>query len=772
MTSKSRLAGNLVSNGNLTPTLTPKRIGIGSTAPQYSLDVVGDINYSGTLRNLGNPVSFGSSSGLPISGGTMSGIITFSAAQTLNNLKFTQIGIGSSVRTVDSKLNELPSVLDFIPSTEHANIKAGISTYDCTTAFQAAIDAHRCVYVPYGVYRVSATINLNTSYSGLVGDLRMPWIVRTDPTTSPAIKITATGGDLNEFSRLENILLWHGIPGGTVNTSDNPRPSYPITPTVNTSSGIAIDGTGSSANPAVQRTLVRDVRVIGWGIGIYLGPQVNTKLERIIIENHNIWSSYNTDLNSSNKYVGFYFNATPVTVGGISPMASVELLNCIVNGNYSPSQTNSFGFYGVGSDLRDIFLTNCETAGGNYGFFFESTSENYDWDIHLIRPIVDAYKIHGIVLKNISGPSGASIIGGYAIRDPAGSGNAGLSGAILLENCDSCSISSGFQIYGYTSDDIYDDGIRLYNSTRTTISGCIIKNARFGISLDNSSLNTIIGNEITGISFSAPWTPGPTDNAAPALAQGIRLFNTANGNSITGNVISGASVSYPYDYGIYVEAASIGNILLGNAIEVTTVTTPHYVPTKPQALIPIYGNVLIDGSIQATTPNGSGSTGGIIIKENTDFNLAYLQFVNAGVTSEYGNISASNSGDVSINPQTSLPGFNGKIVANGKIRLNTSPAELEFTASGPRFRVDTANTLRVHTGGGLGSTNDELLRLNPAGVGIGTTTYRQKLDVEGAVLATGGFISAGSTTPIRITLSGNQLVFTAPGVGSTSLTLV
>lgn len=58
-------------------------------------------------------------------------------------------------------------------------------------------------------------------------------------------------------------------------------------------------------------------------------------------------------------------------------------------------------------------------------------------------------------------------------------------------------------------------------------------------------------------------------------------------------------------------------------------------------------------------------------------------------------------------------------------------------------------------------------------VGIGTTSSpTNKLSVSGSVLATAGFISVGNTTPIQITLLGNQLVFTAVGIGSTSFTLL
>ena len=41
----------------------------------------------------------------------------------------------------------------------------------------------------------------------------------------------------------------------------------------------------------------------------------------------------------------------------------------------------------------------------------------------------------------------------------------------------------------------------------------------------------------------------------------------------------------------------------------------------------------------------------------------------------------------------------------------------------------------------------------------------------GIVTATGGFISAGSTSPVQISVSGNSLTFTVVGIGSTTLTL-
>lgn len=57
-------------------------------------------------------------------------------------------------------------------------------------------------------------------------------------------------------------------------------------------------------------------------------------------------------------------------------------------------------------------------------------------------------------------------------------------------------------------------------------------------------------------------------------------------------------------------------------------------------------------------------------------------------------------------------------------------------------------------------------------VGFGTNLPTEKVDVVGTVKASGGFISVGNTTPIQISLIGNELTFTAVGIGSTTFTLV
>ena len=77
---------------------------------------------------------------------------------------FIQAGTGAVQRTVESKLQDVVSVLDFIPPGTNT------ATTDCTTYIQAAINAAPRVFLPAGVYLVSAvtglTVNTGTSLIG------------------------------------------------------------------------------------------------------------------------------------------------------------------------------------------------------------------------------------------------------------------------------------------------------------------------------------------------------------------------------------------------------------------------------------------------------------------------------------------------------------------------------------------------------------------------------------------------------------------------------
>jgi hypothetical protein len=81
-------------------------------------------------------------------------------------ITFDPAGTGAVQRTVESKLQDVVSVLDFIPQTEHAAIKAGTSTYNATTAIQDALDyvinqGNVSLAIPSGTYLISGTLVIN-----------------------------------------------------------------------------------------------------------------------------------------------------------------------------------------------------------------------------------------------------------------------------------------------------------------------------------------------------------------------------------------------------------------------------------------------------------------------------------------------------------------------------------------------------------------------------------------------------------------------------------
>ena len=57
---KTRESANLVSDNNIIVDITNDRVGIGTSVPSYNLDIVGDVNFSGSLYQNGSQFSGGS----------------------------------------------------------------------------------------------------------------------------------------------------------------------------------------------------------------------------------------------------------------------------------------------------------------------------------------------------------------------------------------------------------------------------------------------------------------------------------------------------------------------------------------------------------------------------------------------------------------------------------------------------------------------------------------------------------------------------------------
>ena len=86
----------------------------------------------------------------------------------------------------------------------------------------------------------------------------------------------------------------------------------------------------------------------------------------------------------------------------------------------------------------------------------------------------------------------------------------------------------------------------------------------------------------------------------------------------------------------------------------------------------------------------------------------------------------------------------GQLNLAGDMQFTAANPELEFNNGGPRFRVPAANTLAIHNGGGLGSTNNEVVRISQSGnVGIGTTNPDAAIGTQNNTkLAVAGIVTA------------------------------
>lgn len=122
---------------------------------------------------VGKYLYFNASTGSP-----EAGVGTATAASAIS---YQRSETGSVARTVQAKLDESASVLDFGAT--------GDGSTDDTAAIQAALNTGKSVYIPIGDYKVSATIYLTAKGQRLYGESRVDSkIIRTN-TTSPVLEM-------------------------------------------------------------------------------------------------------------------------------------------------------------------------------------------------------------------------------------------------------------------------------------------------------------------------------------------------------------------------------------------------------------------------------------------------------------------------------------------------------------------------------------------------------------------------------------------------------
>jgi hypothetical protein len=104
--------------------------------------------------------------------------------------------------------------------------------------------------------------------------------------------------------------------------------------------------------------------------------------------------------------------------------------------------------------------------------------------------------------------------------------------------------------------------------------------------------------------------------------------------------------------------------------------------------------------------------------------------------------------------------------SNVGIFTENPTSKLTVNGDGYFTGIVTASQFTTQTGGTPTITSPNNLNLNANTVAISTN-----LTVGNSVVANGGFVSLGSTTPVQIFVQGTKLIFSVVGIGSTSFTL-
>ena len=344
-----------------------------------------------------------------------------------------------------------------------------------------------------------------------------------------------------------------------------------------------------------------------------------------------------------------------------------------------------------------------------------------------------------VIIGEQSGYSAGSntseaIIIGYR----AGYNQSGFANIILGDNAGYLSNGNNNLFMGYNAgySNAGSDNVMLGNSagaSHTTGSGNLYLGSYAASAASIGNYNISLGYESGG---TFDFTDGDGN---------IFIGYRAGGNQKSGsnNVAIGYNLNVPNLNGNNQLAIGVGatNWITGNSNFNVGIGT-----TNATSKLSILGNVNVTGVITASI----GINAPFFINESVDDNNYY-------------NIPFLSEALVGGNAYRLLQ------VDNGGIRFN------------PAFNVLEVNTVKPNGTSlfSLLSSDSQLgITITSGGsVGIGTTNATSKLTVQGNTLvtgivtATGGFISVGNTTPIQISLIGNQLTFTAVGIGSTTLTL-
>jgi hypothetical protein len=277
------------------------------------------------------------------------------------------------------------------------------------------------------------------------------------------------------------------------------------------------------------------------------------------------------------------------------------------------------------------------------------------------------------------------------------------------------------------------------------------------VTITPTSLNYIEGNgTVTGI-----LTVGASSITLNGPGNGIDAGTiTTKELKVTGGQYSTQDLSRIVDRPVGIGSTTIilddtTNIIVGDTITVSGILTQAQITNIANVSVTRYNETFLNTNTNITIAIGStaigvANTNGVSIGSSITVN-GYLS-----------NVPVVGFTTISI---VESPGYLNAVL------ISPSLAPVAVIPSNSAVGFSSAVTQRSAVFIGAASTS-------PIGISSGSscliqrfTSANSNVNVSGIVTATGGFISVGNTTPIKISVVGNKLIFTAVGIGSTSFTL-
>ena len=371
------------------------------------------------------------------------------------------------------------------------------------------------------------------------------------------------------------------------------------------------------------------------GDGFVLNSVIDAKLDNIwSFDSIHCFSHVNAQLvwytncfaewtTTSNGITGFGYNMVGANTTGFF---STRMSDCIAVNKASSGTFHGMHISTSGNGISDLFCEGFETASCTYGVYIDGTSSNFNENLHFLRTIHDAFTTSAFFITGVSGhDSYVEISGGYVegvgtaigidIENSAGVivsnvnfiAFGGNSGPCVLINGSSSknNVVQANVMYCGSSSQVM---IKLNGANDNNVSDNVIVGsaAAFttGISLLNSSFNTVDGNTLSG-----SGTTGISLDSSSGHNGGVNVVDptsitTPLADAGTGNFVSiaggggGGTVTHT-------GALTSNAVILGNGTA----------DVKPGAVLPGNAALFYDGTGNFSTPGGgSGSSGSLFNK--------------------------------------------------------------------------------------------------------------------------------------------------------------